>query len=433
MKICVVTYRFGTKKEMGQHLGTYYWLIKKMKTLIEKGQKIYVVCPWLSFTKRGSKNVDGIEIIRYWPPLMPDIIRLWPWNRIVRWLYIKQTQKNVLQTIKEKKINIVYVWQARETGYAIAEIKEKLGVPFFFRQITAWHWHFKRPIQEIFGLRSWYPPVKKIIGKRILEHLLEFLMGRKSQIKFAKIIYQKADKIVFLSRAAIKEAEEIGLAPNKAVELGMAIEQDLFKPLGQKEKLRQKLQLKGQKIILFIGRINFAEKGIGYLLKAMPEIISIVPQVNLIIIGEGGESERMNKLIKKLNLKNNVQLLGRKPFIDLVRYINAADVCVIPSVWMEAFGYVNIQAMSCGIPIVTFDAGAAPEINIDGKTGFVVPARNSHKLAEAIIKILTNEHLQKQLGQNARQRVLQNYTYNIITDRLLSIFKNYVFASKIKQ
>ena len=348
------------------------------------------------------------------------MIWAWPLNRLVRFFYLKQTQKSVLRIVKAKKIDLVYVYQAREAGYAVSRIKEKLGVPFIFRQITAWHWHFQRPIAEIYGKKKWY----QLFNKFGLDPVLEFLLDRKKQLKFAQEIYQRADKIIFLSKAAIKEGEELGLEANKAFDLGVAIEEDLFKPLDKKQELRKQLGIKGDKVILFIGRINFAEKGIGYLIKAMSGVIKEVAGVNLVIIGGGGEEERMKESIKNLGLDNHIQPVGRKPFTDLVKYINASDVSVTPSVWMEAFGQVTIEAMSCGVPVVTTDAGASPEINIDGQTGFVVPAKDSDKLAQAIIKILNDESLAKRLGFNARQRVINNYTYNVITNKFLEIIKS---------
>lgn len=422
MNICVVAYKFGTEKEIGEHLGTYHYFIEKMRTLVKKGVKVYVVCPWLSFSKKGSRGFDGLKISRYYPPLL-NKIWCWPLNRLVRYFYIKQTQRLVLKTVEEKKIDLVYVWQARETGYAVARIKEKLKAPFYFRQITAWRWHFKRQPDEIFGRAGWYLVFKKFIGQKFLDAILSFLLNQKSQRKFAETIYQKADKIVFLSRAAIEEGKELGLNPAKAAVLGVAIEENLFKPLFAKRELRQQLGIGEGKIILFIGRINFAEKGIGYLLAAMPKVIAELPQAKLVVVGGGGESERLNKLTADLKIENNVFLAGKKPFSDLVKYINAADVFVMPSVWLEAFGQVTIEAMACGVPVVTTDAGASPEINFDGRTGFVVPAKNSAKLAKAIIKILNDQNLQAEFGRAARERVLQNYTYEVIADKFLEIIK----------
>jgi len=421
MKLCIVAYKFGTEQEIGEHLGTYHYFIEKMRKLVRLGHEVTVVAPYIGFFKKGSNNVDGIKIFRYWPPMMASIWA-WPVNRIIRAVYIKKTQKQVLRAVKGG-CEAVYVWQARETGYAVAKIRDKLGVPFIFRQITAWHWHFQRTAQEIFGGKVWYKMLRKIGLGKIADMKLEFLLGRKIQKKYAKIIYEKADKIIFLSNAAIKEGKELGLNEAKAQALGVAIEEDIFKPMDSRSALREKFGLEDDKVILFIGRINFEEKGIGYLIEAMPEILSKISNAKLVVVGGGGESERMKALIKKLGMEKYVQVFGKKPFSELPRIINSSDVFAVPSVWMEAFGQVTIIAMSCGIPVVTSDAGASPEINIHGETGLVVPARDSEALAGAIVNILSDNVLRKKMGEAARQRVLENYTYDAITKRCLEIIQ----------
>lgn len=424
MRILVVAYKFGTEEEIGAHLGTYHYFIEKMRRLVQLGNEVVVVCPWLSFFHKGSGRVDDVKLVRFWPPML-NIIWLWPLSRLVQGVYIKRTQSVVLGLLKKQSFNVVYVWQARETGYAIARIKDKLGVPFAFRQITAWQWHFARPVSEIFGNRPWYIFLRKLKLSRIIDRLLEQILERKRQMEFAREIYDKADRVVFVSQAASKEAMDFGLSSSKARIIGVGIETEMFAPENKKNERRKKLGVKGGKVILFIGRINFAEKGIGYLLEAMPDIVKAVPQASLVVIGGGGESERMNRLIGELNIRECVQLVGQKPFADLPGYLNAADVMVVPSVWVEHFGQVTIEAMSCGVPVVTSDVGGGPEINLQGQTGFVVPAKNSSAIADAVVKILTDQNLQDRLGKAARTRVEENYTYEVLINKFLEIVREF--------
>ena len=423
MKICVVAYKFGNEKEIGEHLGFYHYFIEKMRCLVRKGHEVCVVCPYLSFIEKGSIDVSGVKVVRYWPPML-NILWLFPINRLMRWVYLKQTQRHVLKTVKSIKPDFIYIWQARETGFAISQIKEKLKVPFIFHQITAWYWHFERSSKDIFGKRKWYKLANNIGLGSAMDKILEFLLDKRSQLHYAKTIYEKADKIIFLSKAAIEEGRKFGLDTSKTCDLGVAIEEDIFRPQGEKLQLRNNLGIKGDKVILFIGRINFDEKGIGYLLEAMPCIVEKIPRVNLVIIGGGGERKRMDVLIQQLGIKNNVQTVGKKPNSLLPKYINASDVLAVPSVWMEAFGKVTIEAMSCGVPVITTDVGASPEININGETGFVIPARNSQAIVDAIVKILSDDGLRKKMGEAARRRVLENYTYDAIINKFLKIIQS---------
>lgn len=424
MRILVVAYKFGTEEEIGTHLGTYHYFIEKMRRLVKQGHEVYVLCPWLTFFRRGSEDVGGVKVVRHWPPLLN---RAWlgPVNRFLRSWYIRQTQKMTLRLNRRHHFPFVYVWQARETGYAIAQIKDQLGAPFVFRQITAWQWHFTRSVSEIFANRPWYDFFAKLKFTRALDRFLEAVLDRQKQIDFARVIYRKADRVVFVSDAASREALDFGLPASKVRIIGVGIETEVFAPGNKKTEWRQKLGIKGKRVVLFIGRINFAEKGIGFLLEAMPQILKAVPTANLVVIGSGGESDRMNRLIDDLDIREQVQLVGQKSFGELPGYLNAADVMVVPSIWIEHFGQVTIEAMSCGVPVVTSDVGGSPEINIHGQTGFVVPAKNSQAIASAVVQILTDQNLQERLGIAARKRVEANYTYDVLINKFLEIAREF--------
>lgn len=390
MNILVAAYKFGTEEEIGAHLGTYHYFIEKMRRTVKRGHRVVVVAPWLSLMRRGSTGFDGIEIVRYWPPLAAQWW-LRPLSPIVRALYIRQTQRMVLKTVTDIRADVVYVWQARETGHAVAQIKDKLPCPFIFRQITAWKWHFERGLRDV-----------------------------RTHKAYARAIYRLADKVVFLSEAAVREAEEFGFDRSKAEVLGVAIDEDLFKPMNVSA---EEVGFKRAPTILFIGRVNFAEKGIGVLLEAMPPVKEKIPDVNLAIIG-GGEMERVQGLVKTLGIERYVQALGKKPFHELPKFINASEVFVTPSLWMEAFGQVTIEAMACGVPVVTSDAGASPEINIDGETGIVVPTGDIKALAQAIVRLLSDQALREKMGEAARKRVERQYTYEVMVGKFLNIVES---------
>lgn len=385
MNICVVAYKFGNEKEIGEHLGTYHYFIEKMRTLVRKGHNVWVVAPWLLWRRRGSTEVDGVRIVRYYPPFQ-NRPKLWLLNKLLRFWYIKATARQVLRLDRHVNLDVVYVWQARETGYAVAKVAHHLRCPFIFRQITAWQWHFERS-----------------------------RLDREAQMKFARTIYEKAKKVVFVSRAASQEGLRAGLPPEKVAIIGVGVDTDIFVPRTEKTK---------NLTLLFVGRISFAEKGLGVLLSAMPEILKAHPQAKLVIVGGGQESARVEQMARQLNLGEHVAAVGKKPFLELPRYIHAADVLVVPSLWLEHFGQVTVDAMACGVPVITSDAGASPEINLDGETGFVVPAGDSGKLAQAVIKLFSDDELRLRLGRQARSRVLQNYTYDVLVNKFLEVVRN---------
>ena len=113
--------------------------------------------------------------------------------------------------------------------------------------------------------------------------------------------------------------------------------------------------------------------------------------------------------------------MGKKPFAELPKYLNESRVFVMPSTWIEHFGQVTIEAMSCGVPVVGTNVGGTPEINLDGQTGFGVPPKDSGALAAAVIKLLGDRALCERMGRAARQRVVENFTYEVLVNKFVQL------------
>jgi glycosyltransferase involved in cell wall biosynthesis len=129
----------------------------------------------------------------------------------------------------------------------------------------------------------------------------------------------------------------------------------------------------------------------------------------------------MRAEIERLGLAGAVELLGKQPFEKLPDILNGADVLAVPSLWLEAFGQVTIEAMAAGVPVVTSDIGGSTEINVDGETGFVVPKGDAGALAEAITTLLKDEGRRERMGRAARQRAEENYSYDVLVNKFLDL------------
>ena len=83
MKLLFVAYKFGTEKEIGEHLGTYHYFIETLRRMVKLDNEVYVLAPWLSFFRKGGTEVDGVQVIRYYPPFFnrPKLLFLNSWLR----------------------------------------------------------------------------------------------------------------------------------------------------------------------------------------------------------------------------------------------------------------------------------------------------------------------------------------------------------------
>src|SRR5204862_3217298 len=126
-----------------------------------------------------------------------------------------------------------------------------------------------------------------------------------------------------------------------------------------------------------------------------------------LLIGDGPDRGECQALARELGIWQQTRFLGKQS--ELASVLSASDVFVIPS-GNESFGLAALEAMACGVPVVSSDIGGLPELNIDGETGYVVPVGDVDKLAERTMRLLTDTKLQRELGQNALRRACSEFT-----------------------
>jgi len=103
-----------------------------------------------------------------------------------------------------------------------------------------------------------------------------------------------------------------------------------------------------------------------------------------------------------------------------------SDITVLPSIptknWMEQFGYILIEAMACGKPIVASRSGAIPEIVINNETGFLVEPGNINELAEKISLLISDNKLREKMGYKGRARVEKKFSYEVIIPKIKELY-----------
>ena len=187
----------------------------------------------------------------------------------------------------------------------------------------------------------------------------------------------------------------------------------------------EEIQNSGQKrdiahpSIFFAGRLEKV-KGVNILLRAIPHIKRLIPDVKVYIAGSGSEENKLKNLVKELNLTENVRFLGFISGDAKWSYYKSIDLCVVPSI-NEAFGLSSLEAMACGKPVVASNVGGIPYVVENGKTGLLFECGNIDDLAEKIIALLQNKELREKMEKAGQERA-KEFSWDKITDRTVELY-----------
>ena len=170
--------------------------------------------------------------------------------------------------------------------------------------------------------------------------------------------------------------------------------------------------------IIYVGAVS-VRKGVLYLLQAFNDLE--FSDIELLIVGniEHDLIKRLNKYYsnKKIIFKKSVEQS------DLKNFYNISDVFVTCSI-EEGLSMVQLQAMSCGIPVISNVNAGGQEIITDGVDGFIIPIRDKISLKEKIIYLYNNQNVCLQMGKNAREKIINNYSWEKYGAKAISIYQN---------
>ena len=201
-------------------------------------------------------------------------------------------------------------------------------------------------------------------------------------------------------------------------------------PPEQGEKLKRRLGLNpGDKSIGLIGRLH-PMKGHIFLLKAMKKLLSEFSDLKVFFVGEGPLEKELRDEVRRGNLEKNVFFLGYRE--DAVHLMGLFDVIVLPSTMLECLPYVLIEAAWLGKPAIGTQVAGIPEVIENCETGYVVPAGNAERLADAVLQILRNSVLAKKMGEQGRARAQRLFTEDRMIRETYDVYENQLREAGIR-
>lgn len=171
--------------------------------------------------------------------------------------------------------------------------------------------------------------------------------------------------------------------------------------------------------LLTVARLSAAEryKGVDSVVRALPEVVKAVPDVLYDVVGEGDDMPRLEALARDLGVADHVRFHGRQWPDQLAAAYRVCTLFVMPSSH-EGFGIVFLEAALFGKTSVAGRHGGSPEVVEDGVTGLLVEREDVPGLAIALVRLLTDERERERMGDAARRRLSERFTYGTFREKL---------------
>ncbi len=236
-----------------------------------------------------------------------------------------------------------------------------------------------------------------------------------SFLPLVKFSIEKSDGVTAVSRF-LKEKTITNYSCEVDIEvIPNFVDTNLFKPQDNGD-FRKAIAPNGEKILVHTS--NFRP------VKRVPDTIKIFEKVQkeipskLILVGDGPDRSECEKLSRQLDLCDKVKFLGKQE--GLVEILSSSDIFLIPS-QSESFGLAALEAMACGLPVVSSSVGGLPELVRHNETGFIAEIGDVERMAKYTIELLSNEKKYTLFSENARQRAVTQFD----TSKVVPMYEEY--------
>lgn len=241
---------------------------------------------------------------------------------------------------------------------------------------------------------------------------------RQSIVERLPETFRGAAAVHCVSEEICRESEAYGLDPAKSWVIRPAVDPGFFIP-SQEHKAQSTVFR-----VVTTGGLSWV-KGHEYALIAIRYLLDAGVPTQFTLIGDGPERQRLLYTIDDLDLRQHVTLVGRQSPQQVRTFLQQADVFLLSSV-SEGISNAVLEAMACGLAVVTTDCGGMTEAVTDGREGFVVPVRDAAAMAQALETLWQQPALRPQMGQAARQRICAEFTLDKQVDQFNKLFHSVV-------
>jgi len=262
--------------------------------------------------------------------------------------------------------------------------------------------------------------------KSVIRKILYFL-----NIKTRKFVERRAlcksDIVAVLSRFTGEKLQRVYKIPTEKITIiPGGVDLKRFYPAANKTKIRQRLNIPEEKMILFTVRNLVPRMGLENLIYAVKDVVKTVPDVYLVLGGKGALKETLISLTEELGIENYVKFVGFIPEAELPDYYRMADIFILPTLELEGFGLITLEALASGIPVLGTPVGGTVEILSKFNSKYLFKDTEPESMAELIIKtrqeFKSNRELWQEVSSQCRLFVEEKYSWERNVKSLEKLF-----------
>lgn len=250
------------------------------------------------------------------------------------------------------------------------------------------------------------------------------LVGRLA-VRWAMAFGRRADLVIAPAAAVARELRARGLrVPIEVIPTGVALS-PVWGP-AQRATSQEALGLEGSPLCLSVGRLA-REKNQAFLLAAFARLLRDLPAARLLLVGEGDDRARLERLAAALGIGERVRFVGAVPHEAVTLYYLAADLFLFPST-SETQGIVALEALAAGLPVVAVSSEAAADLLLDGEAGLITP-EDPEAFAVGVVTLWEKPERRRAMGVAGRSLAAQ-YAPDATAARLLEFYQGLIRARR---
>lgn len=309
--------------------------------------------------------------------------------------------------IEKKKCNIILARNTSTDGIIGLFLRWRYKIPFIFQ----YTWP---------SLEAWREKVKLKNEKKFLPEIIERIED------FLQVsVMRRSDLVLATSPWMKKYLVSKGVPKNKVMPLPNGVNPALFYSSDSSVEIRVKYNLGVSSVITYIGIMDELRQ-LDFLIYTFKKVKDKIKEVKLIMVGDGNDKNRLEKIVSKLELEKDVIFTGEVPYDEIPKFLSASDVTASPipvSLLYKVSSPLKVfEYMGAGKPVVANEEIPEQKEAIRKSGGGIVVPYRKDAFADAIIELLRDVNKRKKIGSKGRKWVLENRTYRKLAQELESVF-----------